>query len=293
MKTLKLFATIKLFCTLIPSVLFAGGYVGNGGGLAEQNFNYAYTALSRNIDSTIFTKKDLFDAEELELLTNIKAIATKNASNEDRLTFVSGKDFPDLFTTGPSEHHRIAVTGDSEASEIFINTDLLYSSEGASLLDLGTQTAILVHEIGHQAGELNHQKLDILGSKIRAHFNQSSKHHEIQFKGKDYQFVLVNHQGEMRTAELLMQDSEQLRSLNPEIFVKLEAVKTAKSYLGLSGFQLINGNFKLELYPDRLVFQAWISATYFSASGFLNELIPVEFEILSNGSLKELHPTLF
>lgn len=288
MKTLKLLATIKLFCILISTSVFAGGYVGNGGGLAEQNFNYAYTALPRTIESTIFTRKDLFNQDELELLAEIKAIALKNASNEDRLTFVSGKDFPDLFKTGPAEHHRIAVTGDSETSEIFINTDLLYSSEGASLLDLGTQSAILVHEIGHQAGELNHQKLDILGSKIRAHFNQSSKHHEIQFKGKEYDFILVNHQGEIRTAELMFQDSEQLQSLNPDIFVKLEALKISKGYLGLSGFQLINGNFKLELFPGQLVFQAWISATYSSANGYLNELIPVEFEILSDGSLKEL-----
>ena len=265
MKNSKLIVFIKLVCVLFFSIsTLAGGYVGNGGGLAEQNFNYAYTAIPRSIDGVLFTRPDSFNSLETELLLAIKDIVLKNSSRADRLVFISGKDYPAFFKTGPTEHHRIAVTGDSPEASIYVNTDLLYDFDGQQTTDLGTKFAILIHELGHQAGEMNHQRLDILGSKVRDYINQSSKLHELEFHDQSYKFTLINRQTDMQTADFLFQGPKGLQNLNPFIQKRLIEFQNSKGYLALAGFQLVNGNFRLELFPNQLVFQVWIMARYIS-----------------------------
>ncbi len=280
---------VSLLVLLLSFATFAGGgYVGNGGGLVEQNFNYAYTALPKLIDTTLTHKRETLDSAAIGLLNRIKSVARQNSSRPDRLVFLSEKEFPGLFKTGENEHHRLAVTGNSTTDSIYINLDLLYTQDGQPAVDLGLSIAILVHEIGHQLGFSDHQALDILGSHVRASFQSQVKSFQMPFQNSAFEFVILNHSGSPHSADLLFRDQKEQVNLNAIVVHALEETSAQKQHMGLSGFQLMNGNYKLELYPNRLVFQVWVNARYITASGYESELFSIELEVLPNGSIQIL-----
>lgn len=282
----KLILFVVTVTVLVPFYGFAGGYAGNGGGLVEQNFNFAYSSLPRLIDSSLFTFSQQLSENEKAVLTKIKRIALDNVSNAKRLVFLSGQDHPEIFTTGPNELHRLAVTTNIPGDVIFINGDFLYNDLGDAQLSTGEIISILTHEIGHQANQADHQFLDILGSKVRNYYLQNIKSYEIEKNGVALLFSSLNQKGSFNTAQLLFQNNSRVINLTGFIQEKIKTILVGKPNMFLSGFTLTNGNFKLELLPQRFVFQIWVDAKFSTTEGLnvlpTSELFPIEFEITND-----------
>lgn len=271
----------------------AGGYAGNGGGLVEQNFNFAYTSLPRLIESSLVTISYQFNEAENLILRRIAEIAAQNVSNAKRLEFLSGQKHPEIFNTSPEELHRLAVTSFTPGDTIFINGDLLYSDQGKPTLSLGEIISILTHEVGHQTGEKNHQFLDVIGSKLRNYYNQNALKYEINKGDEVLTFSVLNQKGLYSSGQLIFQNNSKSFDLTRSIIEKINVSLVEKDYLNLTGFFLTNGNYKLELVPQRYVFQIWINANFTvkAENGFTtkSELIPVEFEVTAENLVKVIN----
>lgn len=282
----KLFIILFALAVLNSQPTRAGGYAGNGGGLVEQNFNFAYATLPRLIDGSLVTIPYQFNEMESSILRRIALIASENVSNAKRLIFLSGQKHPEIFNTSPEELHRLAVTTFTPGDTIFINGDLLYSADGKPTLALGEMISILTHELGHQAGEENHQLLDIIGSKLRNYYNQSSFEYEISKNDETLTFSVLNQKGSYSTGQLVFQNSSKVINLTPAIIGRINEIMQKNNYQNLSGFFLTNGNFKLEQIPQDYIFQIWVNANFAvkEAEGFTSksELIPIEFKITEN-----------
>ena len=145
-----------------------GDIIGNGGGLAEQNFTYALTQLADFIQEAI--KEGMVKAEDAEQLKIIGRQARLEAEKSDKLVFVSGRNNPGLFKSADSGEVRLATTGLSADTPILVNLDLLYSKQPdgeSEMLPLPVMVASLVHELGHNVGLKDHAYLDFLGARVR------------------------------------------------------------------------------------------------------------------------------
>lgn len=141
--------------------------VGNGAGIVENSFIYHYSKISKIIETQLSTQDHQFSDPNFRLLYKIQLILKKYPDPTKKLVFLSGKSNPGFFQTSDNETHRIAKTYLTPKSLIYINTDHLYKLSGEAAIDDGTIISILAHELGHQAGETNHQKLDYLGAQLR------------------------------------------------------------------------------------------------------------------------------
>lgn len=289
----------KLVLILIAAIVLktesttAGGYAGNGGGLVEQNFNFAYASLPRLIESSLVTISFQFNEAESLILRQIAEIAANNVSNAKRLEFLSGEKHPEIFNTSPEELHRLAVTTFIPGDTIFINGDLLYSNEGKPTLSLGEIVSILTHEVGHQTGEKNHQFLDIIGAKLRNYYNQNALKYEINKDQEILTFSVLNQKGLYNSGQLIFQNKSKSINLTSAIIEKINATMQEKNYQNLTGFFLTNGHFKFELIPQRYVFQIWINAsfTFKVENGFttISELLPIDFEVTADNLVKVIN----
>jgi hypothetical protein len=144
-----------------------GDIIGNGGGLAEQNFTYALTQLADFIQETL--KAGLVTGEDATQLKRIAKAAREEAMKADKLIFLSGKNNPGFFDADNDPEVRLAKTGLSQHLPIFVNLDLLYRKTGdvVEMLPLPVMVASLVHELGHNVGLENHAYLDYLGARVR------------------------------------------------------------------------------------------------------------------------------
>lgn len=151
------------------NVLRAGGgdIIGNGGGLAEQNFVYALAQLSDFIAETMAA--GLVKEDDARTLAKIGELAKAKKHQAHELIFISGKLIPGLFHAGHDSEVRLAKTGLSPEAPILVNLDLLYDRRGVDLeiMPLPIMVASLVHELGHQVGIEDHSYLDFLGSRVR------------------------------------------------------------------------------------------------------------------------------
>lgn len=281
---------LTVFLVFSSQITFAGGYVGNGGGLVEQNFNFAYSSIPRLVDSSLVTINLQFNEQEKQILQKISAIAAENASNAKRLVFLSGQKHPEIFNTTPEELHRLAVTTHTPGDIIYVNGDLLYSEAGKPLLSMGEIISILIHEIGHQTGEKHHQFLDVIGSKLRNYYLQNSLSYEIEKANKMLTFTVLNQKGHYSSGQLIYQSDSKVTNLTPSINEKIQAILKANYYVNVTGFFLTNGNFKLEQLPSRYIFQIWVNASYSlrTENGYVlkSELFPLEFEVTDDNSVR-------
>lgn len=176
----------------ISQIAFAGGsVVGNGAGLVENNFQYSYSMIPTLISACFASPQCSLNASERSLLNSIQEIATANASNQARLNFIGGGDALGFFDTGLIEKHRIAKTGLTRNDVIYVNSDMLYDAEGKPRLDYPSIISILVHEIGHQSGEVDHAVLDILGAKIRTLAYDKTNPYSIRMENGDEIIVTI------------------------------------------------------------------------------------------------------
>ncbi len=251
---------IFLFGTLSPQSASAGGsVVGNGAGVVENNFQYSYSMLPSLIANCLATPRCGVSPEETKLLEKIKVIAEKNASKIERLIFRDEGETGDFFATGLSEKHRIAKTGDTENDPIYVNTDLLYDDHGKPRLDYPSIISILIHEIGHQTGDLDHNRLDILGSKLRKLAFEKTSPHSMQIgRSQAIDVTIVNTDAPVRGSEFYFswQNAGSIRAtaaLTKDLHCSNEPST-------ISGIEITNGSF----FPTRVLNNAGLSEVGFS-----------------------------
>jgi hypothetical protein len=171
---------------LFPALCWAGGgLVGNGAGLAEQDFVFAFESLPKSIQSCFENATCAPNEAETQALKEIQAIAKRNSLRPSPLVFVSGNQSKGFFDLSSNEPFRIAKTGLDPDSPIWINTDLLYQADGRPSLDFAAATAILIHEVGHQTGRTDHAFLDLAAAKVRSILQDNLTHLDLNWFGTE------------------------------------------------------------------------------------------------------------
>ncbi len=149
---------------------YAGTEVNNGGGTAEQNILYAYVNLEKMVSMCLPSRFCELDRTQEINLAKIGAAIPQELLSKDQIQFKSEKKNPGFFIVDGVE--RVAVTGSTIGSQIFINLDLIYS-QGPGFttvaMDIPSAAAMLVHEIGHHVGLSNDLVgLDLIGAKVKS-----------------------------------------------------------------------------------------------------------------------------
>lgn len=250
------FAT-GLWCGGIQA--FAGGIVGNGAGLVEQNIFYAYDALAKAIEScTDLPQVCGVRSSDVVVLSKISQISQSRASSPERIQFVSEAERPGFFDTDLVQAHRLAKTGNTPADVIYWNRDQLYLKDGSPALDIPALIAIWIHELGHQAGYADHAYLDQLGAHVRFLVANTLTEVAYQTSTLNLKVLIVNFSGVTGQAELFVTDGVQSVSLTS--FVR-ESAGCASGQPAL-GWGLTNGHWMSGLATSSgqsdLPFSAWL-----------------------------------
>lgn len=278
---LKIFALISLMQT---AVWAGGSVIGNGAGLVENTFQFAYQNLHSTFSECITQAKcELTEAETL-LVKNMRQVIEINRSNENRILFVSEKDQPGFFTTTDSEHHRIAKTGLETATPIYVNLDLLYTADGKPAFDYATITSILVHELGHQTGETNHAKLDIIGSKIKKNLLKKIQIHAIQINEEQVEVSIINRHFPFRTSDIIISWQHVGSVTATQQIIETVTCNNVKDTL--AGIEMFNGHFTFlkkmtTEKPAHFGFGFWAALTCYSkeSESFQQEQKQIEIEV--------------
>jgi hypothetical protein len=202
----------------ISGVVSAGVLVGNGAGLVEQNAIYAY----HQVHPALQTCLDLpsiceLDEEQRELVTRIQGVVHRFPASASLLQFVSESERPGFFSTGPKEHHRVAKTGNTPGDVIYFNLDMLYRADGEPALDLPGLIGLLVHELGHQAGESDHQKLDLVGSRVRRTLSMDMLRLDYRVFGQPMQITVLNHSSLFSRSEVYLRAGPEVLRITPTV----------------------------------------------------------------------------
>lgn len=255
---------------LTNSFAFAGGgsVIGNGAGLVENNFQFAYNSLNTTVAECVEKQKCEMSLSELKILTEIKTVIQKNISNENRIIFVSEKMFPGFFDTGINEKHRVAKTGLTAEDPIYVNLDLLYTAEGQPAFDFAAITSLLVHEIGHQTGEINHARLDIIGSKIRNFLMKKITSHSLQIgpDNKKVEVTIINQVHPFQSSDMYISWQDVGSAILTQDLIK--AINCSRENSTLSGLQIENGHYTTITqnsdHTFTIGFGVWINLSCFS-----------------------------
>lgn len=244
-----------------------GGIVGNGAGLVEQNIQYAMVALGKTLEHCIANPTLCrLDDSDVSLLVEINQIQKQIYTNPGKIVVQSEKANPGFFTTGVSEEHRIAKTELYANAVIYLNSDLFYTAEGVPRLDFAAITAILVHELGHQTGETNHARLDVLGAKLRDVVAQKSVSYTYTFPVEGFTSTIdvniINYGLPVAMADLYISwDGNASVKLTNKILKNLSCGNNGTPV----GYEVSNGHFFLTAkaeeysYEQLIGFSAWIS----------------------------------
>lgn len=254
-KLIMLFVLVLVLSFTVQAKETGGGViVGNGAGYAEGMFQQAYQSIPVVLESFISTQEATFTADELNVLVKINQIAKLNNNKKDRLVFLSESEHPGFFTTGDMELHRFAKTFPSSDSPIFINLDWVYTDQGKKSLNHSFVMALLIHEIGHQAGEMNHSALDILGAKVKTFIDGQTNVYN--FKGKStISFLITNLEQPKKTSFLRFKNAKgEWRNLTTALLHNLQCEDSRSE---LHSLELTNGHFAFN-QNQQLIFQTWI-----------------------------------
>lgn len=264
--------TLILISSFVSAIAIAGGgsVVGNGAGLVENNFQYAYSTLSSMINNCFALENCSLTPSEEAMLIKIQNVIYYNSANADRLKFVSEKDQPGFFTTGPNEEHRIAKTGLTPDSPIYVNVDLLYDENGKPTLEYPRIISILTHELGHQTGEENHAMLDILASKIQKAVSQKMASHWMDFGNpvQSIEILVLNYSQPIHSSEILVAwQKVGSKKISTDLAPHLKCSSPADS---LSGIQISNGHYYMtdteHTENPRIGFAMWVQLFCYSST---------------------------
>lgn len=283
---------ISLFLVLMTSAQTAlaansggGIVVGNGAGVVESNFQHAYQALEKVLNNCLLIANCSLLEEEKEVVSSIVDIAKINSSRLNRLVFVSEKMNPGFFTTGESETNRIAKTELHPESSIFINTDMLYKADGTPALSFQSILAILVHEVGHQAGFIDHAALDILGAKI-ANFSENRTSHSL-YKSEDTEagtvvFSVTNFELPIKSSILIFNwNDKKSVNLSNSLAGSLSCKYDSESY---DGVEVTNGHFAFD-QKNNLSFRAWVKISCYERFSSLTYVYKKNLKIAMDSEL--------
>jgi len=163
---------LSLALTLFSTQLWAlgGDLVNNGGGIAEKNILYAYEKIDTYVVLCLKSTACKLDDQQKTILQQIyNGLSQEKQVNAQspQIIFDSEKKNPGTFMIDGNV--RVAKTGSTIGSPIYINVDLLYSkndSGGYDAVTLPEAVAILVHEFGHHYGNYTHEALDLIGVRV-------------------------------------------------------------------------------------------------------------------------------
>ncbi len=283
--------TTKIFtlALMLSTACWAGGSViGNGAGIVENSFQYAYLTLSTTIVECLEQQRCEMSPAELKTLAEMKQVLEFNKSNDNRIQFVSEKDHPDFFNTGEGQVHRVAKTGLTPQDPIYINLDLLYTEAGRPALDFSTIISILAHEVGHQSGEESHAKLDIIGSKLKKVTLDKIRTHDVEV-GPNKELVevtIINQSLPYRTSDINFSwQNAGSSSVTTSLMQRIHCKSPTST---LASVQIDNGHFtQISVSPTLQVgFAAWVHITCFSAG---TSLFNAETKNLSAVITKDLN----
>ncbi len=296
--TTNYFISLLLATACLTEVALASGnIIGNGAGLVENQFQFAYSTLNSVATQCSESHRCELTSDETKILQKIHAITIKNHSNPERLLFLSENRNPGFFQTGDNENHRIAKTTLDPHSAIYVNLDLIYSSDGKPVLDYPTIVSILTHEVGHQAGELNHAKLDILGNKLKKVVSQRLSRHRFDFSAKQgeatevIEILLISHEYPVRNSEFIISWDLESRNVTSDLVSQLTCQNSSQS---VAGFEFQNGHYilnqKNQSAEDAINFGLWIDVyCYSSATNTVEvEKYDMKLEIKKDMSLKTI-----
>ncbi len=292
--TIKTISFLLCCCSyLFSSLSLAGGasVIGNGAGIVENNIQFSYSSLPDLVKECLRTNRCEISATEARTLSRILTVLSINASNADRILFVSEKENPGFFDTGVNEKHRIAKTGLTPKDPIYINTDLLYNEKGQPNIDLPTITSILLHEVGHQSGEQSHAILDIIGSKLKKMISHKMDIHSIVLSDDSYlEVTIINHKFPFLISDLMVSwQGIGTKNLSQAINTSIKCTEG-----DLSGLEVFNGHFTSISISDidkKVGFGIWINLSCYSEAQNKNlvETKSMELEIGKDLSVKILN----
>ncbi|WP_372656222.1 hypothetical protein [Halobacteriovorax sp.] len=216
--------------------LGSGDIVGNGSGLVEQNFMSAYYSIQTAIQNCLNSYECDIDTQENILLREINQVYIDKIGQERPLLFASKAIAGDFFKSEEDKSSRIAMTGFSSDSQIFINLDMAEKINN----DIPAMISILVHELGHQVGIANHSILDQLGAKVRNMWSSNFKILKFVMRDTPLEVRLFSTETNYITSKLSYNFKGKTKGLNNLVFEKLECAPEESVY----GFNLTNGHWR-------------------------------------------------
>jgi hypothetical protein len=197
----------------------SGDIVGNGGGIIEQNFHFAFNSVLPAIDHCVIKLNCDLSNEEKIVLLDIKSTYFSKLDEDFHFVFLREEDAKGLFNETLDPAERIAKTGFSSDFPIFINLDSVEKSEGLAQ-NLGALIAIVIHELGHQAGYASHSVLDEIAGKLRLAFSYQMDNTSLDIEGDKLLVNIYNNSESLRT-QVSYYFNNQLRHLSYPIEDKL------------------------------------------------------------------------
>lgn len=196
-------------------------------------FTTAWAGLPQYIS---FCQKDPacgLDSVQNELLVKILAHIAK----EKPLIFTTEAEHPGLFSGAGV--HRIAVTGDTVGSQIYINLNEIQG------VDYGSVIAILTHELGHHFGikDTEDRVLDILGAKVKQYFLKTTEKVDLgSFHQSQIGMMIINSADPAYNAangsEVLLYDDQGVYNIDQDFRRFMPCPLTTKRQGGLIFSQL-------------------------------------------------------
>ena len=202
MKTLILFG----LSVLMSHALWAGGdMVNNGGGLSEKTILFTYKNLHKYIGLCLKAEGCKLTEKQKVLLEKIQAALPEEQKNANQLQFLSESKNPGTFII--DGEIKVAKTGSTVGSPIYVNTDMLYQKNDAGVYAptvLAEAVAILIHELGHHHGDWNHLDLDLLGVKVSLLLNQKIYTSPLLPWNQEVQMTVINYNIENTFPDVLL-----------------------------------------------------------------------------------------
>lgn len=254
-------------------LLGSGDIVGNGGGKAEADFHYAYRKLNKFIKDCSSTYKCNITSDQKNILKKISTVSLLNKNKIDKLIFLNSNTVPGFFHDENDPEERIAKTGFSLNSPIFINLDLIYNHSN-KLIDLPSIVAILIHEIGHQTGIKEHQLLDDLGARVRDFLNQEKLQAKISVNQIILKIFAFNFKNDHAYSELNLSYMQHNIEFGQRIFAKTKCSSEATE---LVGYKIENIHFHRVIKEGiqakkrlHIPLEAWMTLNCKNKDGIIN-----------------------
>lgn len=290
MKNTKILIVLWVFLTSIVAQS-GGSFVGNGAGVMENRFQYGYMSLSKVLMNCLINNDCGLTSEERKIAEAVSQVVLQNISNPNKFTFVTDKQFSELVNLPMNEPHRIAVTGLTPDDPIYINVDLLYDLSGKAQLEYGAVVALIFHEVGHQTGEISHQLLDVIGTKIRLKLEEEVLVYKFELVNLEkIEVVMNNYSSPNKFAEIrISRNDSSMSSVGAQIS---KSFKCNDKKAKVTAYEFYNGYFTPMFKGLRATFNFIANIHCVQANGKLNiERKNVKFDIRPDNSIDSLQMT--